>query len=132
MLKIDTYVIRNGETVAKVHKCVSAAETGIGLLGTPELRKENGCHTGIIMPIPRARQKYTGFINSIHMIGMKYPIAVFWVDKDGTVVTKAYALPGFRIYSPDNPAAYVIELDVDACDVINVGDVLTLKEIESE
>ena len=132
MLKIDTYIIRNGKTIAKAHKCTSAAETGIGLLKTPALSSENGYHTGIIMPIPRARQKYSGFINSIHMIGMKYPIAAFWLDKNGTVVTKVHALPGFRIYSPSKPSAYVIELDSDAYDVINVGDVLTFKEIGRE
>ena len=131
MIKKDTSIYLHGEKIAEVHKCKPSVETGVGLLKTPELKKENGFHTGIIMPIPISRQKYAGFINSIHMIGMKYPISVFWVNKEGIVVTKVYAMPGFRIYSPKKPSVCVIELDITAYHVINIGDKLTFEDIET-
>ena len=127
----DTAIFRYGQKIAEVHRCTSSVETGVGLLKTPELKRENGLHTGIIMPIPVSRQKYSGFINSIHMIGMKYPIAVFWVDKDGVVVTKVYAMPGFRVYSPKKPSVCVIELNSEAYHAIDVGDKLVFEDLNT-
>ena len=120
--------MKNGKKIASVYKCSNPMESGVGLLQTPELKKENGYHTGIIMPIPCIRQKFSGFINSIHMIGMKYPISVFWTDDAGVVVTKYYAVPGFRVYSPTKPSVNIIELDSEAINTINVGDRLIFEE----
>lgn len=120
-------IYRNNELVAQVKKCTTSVETGVGLLKTPSLSSINGIHRGILMPIPKSRQRFSGFINSIHMIGMKYPIAVFWVNEAGVVVTKVFARPGLHIYSPKKPSVYVLELDQHAINTIDVGDVLEVR-----
>ncbi|MBQ6520226.1 MAG: DUF192 domain-containing protein [Anaerolineaceae bacterium] len=126
-LKERIIVYKNDIPVAEVKRCDSSLDTGIGLLGTPELNKKNGIHDGILMPIPEYRKKFKGFINSIHMIGMKYPISVFWLDEEGFVVDSAYAVPGFHIYSPKKPSANILELDRSAIDDIQTGDRLELR-----
>ena len=76
------------------------------------------------MEVPDWRKQRSGFVNSIHMIGMKYPIFVMWVDEDNKVTDTCIAEPGLHIYSPKHPCSCTIELETEAGDCFEVGDKL--------
>lgn len=123
------YLIRkSGHCFAIVRDSSSFWQTGIGLIGSCEPGFHDGFYTGILFQIPGCRRKFSGLINSIHMIGMRYPISVFWVNGN-KVVDRACAVPGFRIYSPKHPSTCVIELNKEAYDELNIGDILSIGRI---
>ena len=115
---------------ALVSECRTVWETGRGLLGAAEPAiDENNLFEGVLLRIPAWRQKFSGLINSIHMIGMKYPISVFWIS-DSKIVDKVLAVPGCHIYSPSHPASDVLELPKSAFDKLNIGDSLIISDID--
>ena len=119
---------KNGHSIALVRDCSSVWSTGIGLIGSREPVIRDGLFTGVLFHIPGYRRKCRGFINSIHMIGMRFPISVFWLNGN-TVVDTAYAIPGLHVYSPGQPATHVIELNKEAVNEICVRDVLSIGRI---
>ena len=119
-----------GESVALVRECSSFLEIGKGLLGSAEPEDTHGLFGGVLLRIPAYRQRFSGLINSIHMIGMKYPLSVFWIS-EGRVTEKVLAEPGFHIYSPSFPSAAVIELPGRAISSFSVGDKLTFEKIKA-
>lgn len=119
---------KNGHSIALVRNCSTVWSTGIGLIGSREPAVQDGLYTGVLLHIPGYRRKFKGFINSVHMIGVSFPISVFWLNGN-TVVDKAYAVPGLHVYSPGHPATHVIELNKEAIDEINIGDVLSIGRI---
>ena len=64
------------------------------------------------------------------MIGMKYPLSVFWISDD-RVTEKVLAEPGFHIYSPSFPSSAVIELSVKAISAFSVGDELSFEKVKA-
>ena len=123
-------VNRKGINFALVRDCRSAWEVGRGLLGAEEPAiNENNLFEGVLLRIPAWRQKFSGLINSIHMIGMKYPISVFWIS-DGIIVDKILAVPGWHIYSSSHPASEVLELPEAAFEKLNIGDSLKISETD--
>ena len=70
-----------GEIVALVRECSSFLDIGKGLLGSAEPEDTQGLFGGVLLRIPGYRQRFSGLINSIHMIGMKYPLSVFWISE---------------------------------------------------
>lgn len=121
---------KNGINFALVNDCRTAWEIGKGLLGAEEpALDENNLFEGLLLRIPAWRQKFSGLINSIHMIGMRYPISVFWIS-DCRIVDKVLAVPGCHIYSPSHPASAVLELPEAAFDKLDVGDSLKISDID--
>ena len=67
---------------------------------------------------------------SIHMLLMKYPIDVLWVDDAKTVVGTEGEIQPFhpfkpqtwRIYRPKKPARYVVELGKGELGTTKIGD----------
>ena len=68
--------------------------------------------------------------SSIHMMFMKYPIDVIWADKTMTVVEVMKKIPPhnatkpgtWRVYKPEKPALYVIELGKGSASKTQRGD----------
>ena len=119
-----------GKEIAIVRECSSFLEIGKGLLGSAEPDIMQGLFGGVLLRIPGYRQRFSGLINSIHMIGMKYPISVFWIS-DNRVIEKVLAEPGFHIYSPSQPSSAVIELSSKALTAFSVGDDLIFEKIRT-
>ncbi len=122
-------VSRGGRNIALVEDLRSVLAVGKGLIGSREPEKTEGLFEGVLLRIPGYRKKCRGIINSIHMLGMRYPISVFWISEN-MIVDKAYAIPGFHIYSSNQPSAAVLELSKEAFSVLNKGDVLSFKPLE--
>ncbi|MBQ6342591.1 MAG: hypothetical protein IJI41_05665 [Anaerolineaceae bacterium] len=122
-------ISKYGKDIANVRECSTAWEIGIGLIGEKQKAAATGeLYQGIYLRIPSWRRKYSGFINSIHMIGMKYPIAAFWVFEN-IVVDKVLAVPGFHIYSPSHAASGVIELPEQALSDLNIGELISISYV---
>ena len=72
---------------------------------------------------------------SIHMLLMKYPIDVVWVDDAMTVVDvkrgiqpfHPFKLRTWRIYRPQKPARYVVELGKGELGTTQQGDVVQFR-----
>ena len=121
-----------GKNIAIVQECSTAWEVGKGLIGKEKpVLNEDDLYEGLLLRIPRWRQKFSGLINSIHMIGMKYLISVFWIS-DNKIVDKAIAFPGFHVYSPSHPSSAVLELPEMAFCEFNVGDLISISNIDNE
>ena len=71
---------------------------------------------------------------AIHMIFMKYPIDVVWVDNNMTVVDLEKQVKPFnpvkvetwRIYKPKKPTRYVVELGKGKLGTTEIGDKIEL------
>lgn len=115
-----------GNNIAIVQDCSTVWEIGKGLIGKEEpVLNGNNLYEGLLLRIPVWRQRFSGLINSIHMIGMKYPISVFWIS-GGKIVDKVIAFPGFHIYSPSHPSSVVLELPEKAFCELDCGDFITI------
>ena len=117
-----------GKNIAEVEEKRTFRELGRGLIGSDEPEITTGLYKGIMMIIPGYRRRFRGIINSVHMIGMRYPISVFWVYGN-RVTNKAYALPGLHVYSPSHPSSAVLELSKEAFNAIEIGDELTFTKL---
>lgn len=115
-----------GNNIAIVQDCSTVWKIGKGLIGKEEpVLNGNNLYEGLLLRIPVWRQRFSGLINSIHMIGMKYPISVFWIS-GGIIVDKVIASPGFHIYSPSHPSSVVLELPEKAFCEFDCGDFITI------
>ncbi|NJL55962.1 hypothetical protein HC928_12790 [bacterium] len=65
---------------------------------------------------------------AIHMLFMRFSIAVVWLDSGGRVVDKKLAKPWRLYYAPKTPARYYVEASVSLLDRVRVGDVLTFDD----
>lgn len=61
---------------------------------------------------------------TIHMLFMRFPIAVIWIDAAGKVVDKTLAKPWRLAYAPQAPAQYFIEAGAELLDRVAIGDTL--------
>lgn len=64
---------------------------------------------------------------TIHMLFMRFPIGVIWMDSTCRVVDKTLAKPWRLAYAPNQAAQYFIEAAPDILDKVSVGDILRLK-----
>lgn len=107
----------NGLLKAKhVSYCDNMASRRKGLLGRASLAAD----AGVLMAMPKW-QGFFGLLTAIHMVGMKFPIAVAWLDKKGRVIHSTLARPGWRLYFTWRPTAYVIELHPDHLSLLQRG-----------
>ena len=109
----------NGEVVANnVILCISSDSRMTGLLD----RKEMGLNDGILMVMPGKRAGKSGFITSIHMIGMKFDIIAAWINEEGEVVRTVLAKKWRPYYGSSKPAWYVLEMHPDHLNKIREGE----------
>lgn len=66
---------------------------------------------------------------AIHMFFVFFPLAVFWLDRQGTVVNRTLARPWRPFYAPARGAQYVLELEPEALVRANEGERLELHAI---
>jgi hypothetical protein len=66
------------------------------------------------------------FLSSIHMFFVFFPLSIFWLDRNGTVVDKVLAHPFHPFYMPRKPARFILELHASKLELADVGDTLIL------
>lgn len=116
-------IIKNkatGEVIlARAHWCASFWCHLHGLMLRPRLEEDEG-----LLFVHR----HESIVNtSIHMLFMLIPIAVVWLDKDGTVVDAKYAKPWRLMYASAKPAQYYIEAHPSLLQRVKIGDVLSFE-----
>jgi uncharacterized membrane protein (UPF0127 family) len=119
-LKVDGRVVAE-----RVIYCCSSASRREGLLSLTELEPGEG----ILMEMPGSRRGKKGLMTSIHMIGMRFPICVAWLDQDGRVVHSTLARPWGLYYSSPAPAWYVLEAHPELENVLEKGVLVKWEEI---
>jgi len=120
--------VDGNEIATRVDIALTSADRSIGLLGRDSIAPEEGT----MWEIPGIRKKLTGYWNAIHMVGMKFPIAVIWVDKNGRIVRSVIAEPPtwrnlLGWHSSSSPAAYVIELHPSHLTKLHLGSSVSWK-----
>jgi uncharacterized membrane protein (UPF0127 family) len=111
-LKVDGSVIAD-----RVIYCSSSASRREGLLSLDHLERGEG----ILMEMPGARRGKKGLVTSIHMLGMRFPICIAWLDDQGKVVHSTVAKPWGLYYGSPKPAWYVLEAHPDRISDLGVG-----------
>ncbi len=81
---------------------------------------------GLLLVEPRASRMNS----SIHMLFMRFPIAVIWLDGDLRVVDTVLARPWRPVYLPARPARYTLEAAPPLLECVAVGDELSLEPTE--
>lgn len=115
----------SGQVIAdRMILCSSSASRREGLLGLDEL----GRGEGILMAMPASRRGKRGLVTSIHMLGMRFPICVAWLNEDGEVVHSTVATPRGLYYSSPERAWYVLEAHPDLISVLKSGVVVTWEQ----
>jgi uncharacterized membrane protein (UPF0127 family) len=65
---------------------------------------------------------------SIHMMFMRFDLAVFWINSEFTVVERVLARRWKLGYIPESPAKYVLETSVANLNDFNIGDKVSFEE----
>ncbi len=65
---------------------------------------------------------------TIHMLFMRFPIAVIWLGADGMVVDQVLAKPWRLAYAPRQAAQFFIEGPPELLDRVKIGDRLRFDE----
>ena len=93
----------------------------LGLMGKRTLAHDEG----LLFRWPKAGRLDT----AIHMLFMRFPIAVIWLNAEGTVVDARRARPWVDFLVPQAPAQYVLELHANRLPEFAIGDHVTWHEI---
>ena len=102
-----------------VEECVSFFDKFLGLM----FRKQIKINEGIVFLYSNE-----SIVNAtIHMLFMRFPITVLWVNSDNTIVDKAIAKPWRLAYAPNKPANIIYELHADVFDEFQIGDKIKQK-----
>jgi uncharacterized membrane protein (UPF0127 family) len=81
-------------------------------------RKEIAVNEGIVFLYDKE-----SIVNAtIHMLFMRFPISVVWVNQDNIIVDKALAKPWRLAYSPKKPANTIYEIHANVIDEFQIGD----------
>ena len=115
ILKVGGRVIAD-----RVIYCSSGASRREGLLNLDHIERGEG----ILMVMPESRRGKKGLVTSIHMLGMRFPICVAWLDEQGTVVHSTTAKPWGLYYGSPKPAWYVLEVHPELIRDLGVGVVV--------
>ena len=65
--------------------------------------------------------------SSIHMLFVRFDLAVFWIDSDMKVVDKIIAKPWQLAYFSARPAKYVLEIHPDRINDFNIDETVEFK-----
>ncbi len=98
--------------------CISRRSRRKGLLGRSQL----AVNEGILMEMPDHRKGKAGVANSIHMLGMRFPIAVAWLDIDGRIVHSVLAKNWHPYYGTSYPSWYILELHPTKLSLLSIGE----------
>ncbi len=100
-------VFADGSKLAtQVVACVSPGARRQGLLNRKSLTHEEG----VLLVMPVHRRERSGLATSIHMVGIKFPVAAAWLSADGEVVHTVLAQPWRLYYGSPEPTSYVLEV----------------------
>jgi uncharacterized membrane protein (UPF0127 family) len=115
---------RTGEVLASnVHVCRSFTARLLGLM----FRARLPLGEGVLLVLGNTSR----LDSSIHMLFVFFPLAVFWLGEDGTVVTRKMARPWRPFYAPARPARYVLELRPETYTHLQEGEQATLHALDS-
>lgn len=87
-----------------------------GLMGVCELPPEEG----LLFVWPRPTRLGAG----VHMLFMRFPLALVWADAQGCVVDTRAAWPWRTFAFPRRPAKYLLELALERLEDFHPGDYL--------
>ena len=65
--------------------------------------------------------------STIHMLFMKFDIAVFWIDQLDTIVDKRIAKKWGLIYYPEVKSQKILETHTDIYDKLQIGDKIIIE-----
>ena len=119
VLKVEGRVIAD-----RVIYCASSVSRREGLLSLDRLERGEG----ILMEMPGSRRGKRGLVTSIHMLGMRFPIAAAWLDGNGRIVHSTVAKPWGPYYASPEPAWFVLEVHPDSIGDLEVGQVVTWEQ----
>lgn len=112
----------DGEPVAKkIIVCNTKKSRRRGLLERDAL----GLSEGILLISPRTRPSWP-LMNAIHMFGMKFKIAIIWLDENFLVVDKSLASPG-KMYWPAKQAKHTLEVHPGTFEKFAIGKTICLR-----
>jgi uncharacterized membrane protein (UPF0127 family) len=112
----------NGQVLgSQVRICRSFGWRLLGLM----FRRKLGSGEGALLVLDRESR----WDATIHMLFVFFPIAVFWLDHQGTVVSRTLARPWRPFYAPQRDAQYVLELEPQAMSRADEGERLELHAI---
>ena len=69
--------------------------------------------------------------SAIHMIGMRFNLAIIWINSLGKVVDVQPAYRWRSIILPKTPAKFVLELSVEHLSEFKIGDEIRFEEVSS-
>ncbi len=119
----------DGEVLARnVIYCESSDLRREGLLGRNSLEEDDG----ILMKMPGGRGGKAGFLTSIHMIGMKIPVAAVWLDESGAIVHSVLAKPWRPYYGSPRQAWHILEAHPNHLEKLKVGKKISWKSVTGE
>ena len=109
--------LRTGEIILrKAERRAGFAGRLRGLIGVKRLPPE----TGLLCVAPRQSR----IACAIHTMGMRFALAVVWLDENRVVVDACRALPWRMMRLPKAPARYTIEAEPDLLRKTAIGDQL--------
>ena len=62
--------------------------------------------------------------SSIHMLGVRFDLAVFWINSELRIVDKVMAAAGKPAFFPKAPARYVLELNAQHFNDFEIGQLV--------
>jgi uncharacterized membrane protein (UPF0127 family) len=66
--------------------------------------------------------------SAIHMLWMRFDLAVFWINRSLQVVDVCLARRWHLIYFPSRPASFVLEAPVERLIDFQIGEYVSLKK----
>ncbi|MFZ5858332.1 MAG: DUF192 domain-containing protein [Chloroflexota bacterium] len=66
--------------------------------------------------------------SSIHMLGVSFDLAVFWINENMQVVDKVVAGAWKPAYFPKSPARYVLEVHASRIDDLEIGQTVQFQD----
>jgi len=119
VLKIEGRVIAD-----RVIYCASSASRREGLLSLDRLERGEG----ILMEMPGWRKGKKGLLTSVQMLGMRFPVAVAWLDGEGRIVHSRVARPWGPYYASPEPAWFVLEAHPVLIGDLAIGQTVTWEQ----
>ncbi len=112
------HVYCNERLIARQVACATDRRgRGKGLMGRRNLAEEEG----LLMELPAYQQGKSHLWVAIHMLFVSIPLAVAWLDQEGTVVHALLARPWGAYYSSPRPAWYTLELHASKLPNLTLG-----------
>src|SRR5262245_25111434 len=121
MLK-EVYVLNQSRSVASPPRVIYC-NTFLSQLRGLTFRSRLSRDEGLIL----VGKRDSRLDSSIHMLFVRFDLAVFWIDSNMTIVDKIIAKPWRPAYFSAKPAKFVLEIHPDRIHEFNVDDVVGFK-----